>query len=89
LLIVQASQRAEGRDSLLLFDEDPKNDVIAGVTVTGDQISSEGKRFDFGEGAAPNNSNVQEKDVDHLGVEFAVTVAAYAASDPQLRQVAE
>jgi hypothetical protein len=80
LLIVHAARRNDGKDSLLLINEDPKNEATVQVKMEGDQIAPQGKRFDWGKGAAPIGNQVQMKELHDLGNRFSVRVPAYTAT---------
>lgn len=85
LLRVHAIQRTDGQTGVVLINQDPTNNTVVSVTISGATLASSGTQYNFGNanfasGSWTAGSDISESAITGVGNSFTVTVPAYSVT---------
>jgi len=83
LLRVHGVRRSDGQVGVVLINDDPGNDTVVSVSVSGATLASTGTEYTFGNadftsGSQTPNHGISSSSIGGVGNNFAVTVPAYS-----------
>jgi hypothetical protein len=80
-LAVHAVKRRDGVFALMLINEDASTAITAKISVSGGQVGSKGRRFDYGLAQQKAGTGIAPVEIKDVGNEFSVTVPQYTITD--------
>jgi hypothetical protein len=80
-LAVHAVKRRDGVFALMLINEDSSTAITAKISVSGGQVGSKGRRFDYGLAQQKAGTGIAPVEIKDVGSEFSVTIPPYTITD--------
>ena len=81
MLAVHAVKRRDGVFALMLINEDPSTPITAKINVSGGNVGTKGRRFEYGLAQQKAGTGLAPMEIKEVGNEFSVTVPAYTITD--------